>query len=125
MLVTMMDYLHQLFDVGDITLVIVVSLSLYGAYLLREALDGGLLPLGAAPVFLLGSLISIRTFAEEGIVVSSDSSSDLVVATGVGLIVSLLLLLIAARLIMAVTGWRKAPIRNRVSTERVVDQSTT
>jgi hypothetical protein len=92
------EFMTSVMTVSQWTLFIVGILSLWAGYILKEALSSTLMATAFFPFFLLGGLISRHLFIEYGIFISSNKDANLILATGAGLIVSLVVMTIFVRL---------------------------
>ncbi len=108
------EVMVDVMTVDQWTLFIVAALSAWAGYLLKEALSSSLMAVLFFPGFLLGGLISRYLFIQNGIFLSTNKEANLILATGAGIIASLLLLTVLVRLYTHVTDIRTRANRARM-----------
>lgn len=110
----MLDFLTTVMTVDQWTLFIIGLMSAWAGYILKEALSSGFLATIFFPVFLFGGLLGRYVFIEMGLFISQNKDANLILATGAGLIVSLVVVTILARMYMYITA-----IRTRANVSRL------
>lgn len=108
------EFMTNVMTVDQWTLFIVAALSAWAGYLLKEALSSSLMAVLFFPGFILGGLISRYLFIHNGIFLSTNKDANVILATGAGIIASLLLLTVLVRVYTHVADIRTRANRRRM-----------
>lgn len=103
---TMLEFLNKTFEVDTYTIVVVALLAGWSGVLTMHVLSKTVMALVFVPGFIFGALVANYLFEEYGFYPTPDKDTNVVVACTLGIIVALLVLLIATRLMSAITGMR-------------------
>lgn len=106
----MFKFFHDVANFDEYTLTIVGVFVVAAAYLVREIVNSTGLALFSAPVLLIGALVANDVFHTKFIFATADKDTNVVVATAMGLIGSMVLLLISI--------WVSVRISERSSTRK-------
>ncbi len=101
------DFMLVVTNASSWTYFVICSLALSAGYLLKEGLSSNWIAIFFFPGFVFGGLLGRHIFLTQGIFISGNKDANLILATGAGLIVALLFLVIALRLYMYATTIRK------------------
>ncbi len=108
------EFMTNVMTVDQWTLFIGAALSAWAGYLLKEALSSSLMAVLFFPGFILGGLISRYLFIHNGIFLSTNKDANVILATGAGIIASLLLLTVLVRVYTHVADIRTRANRRRM-----------
>lgn len=111
-LAVLSEFLTQALSVDHWTLFIITVLSIWAGYLIKETLSSSMMASIFMPGFIIGGLAMRQLFINLEFFVSNDNDIDLLISTGAGLIASLIIMTIIARL-CALTIGVQAPRQDR------------
>lgn len=96
----MSDVIARILTVDQFSVLIVATLTVGAGYFVSQALSA-MMAILFVPGFLVGALVSIYLFREFGILIGPDNDTNATIASGVGIIVSLLIMLALVRFTMS------------------------
>ena len=110
----MFEILNSIFSVSDFTIHLIVGLTIACSWLFLYMTKSWVLTLLFTPIAALGALSGIYVSRELGLYYSTDSSSNLMMSGILGLIISLAIVIVTARigyfLIHTLRNWQRTKL---------------
>lgn len=103
----MMDTLLNIFVADLFSYIIVAMLTLWAGALIKAMTSSSALAWAFMPAIAFGALAAIDYFALEGIMLMSDKDSNVIVVSGVGMLVGLIAMLGVTKLVYLALDSRK------------------
>lgn len=97
----------------DRDLYMIIALCCAFALLLREFIPSFLVSLALIPFLILGSVVALFALRKGGVMIDAGNDGQIVIATGLGVTVTFLVLAIIFDVILGVTDWRVRSMMKR------------
>jgi hypothetical protein len=98
----MSDFLFLMFSVDTNSLTLVLMICGWGFLIMRSMLDSSGLAVASFPVLVLSALASHALFSNTGFIASLERGAGLAVTTGLGMTVSLLVIVVLMRIALLI-----------------------